>query len=180
MTFPGVKHAPWEVLAPRTMVRTKTKTMVMIRLSFLKSSLMTMMMMMFQVQTEVPQAAEKAASKATVMIVTKMRIPMMMKELMNQAASIQIETKTVLMNQKARRAFMNLTVITVIVLTNQRVTAITNQRGTVIETVVSAEQANNLLTVKSREPNTRQDIRIRDWTYLFDSGALPQHSPTLH
>merc|ERR1719287_315132 len=168
-----------------------------------------MMMMMFQVQTEVPQAAEKAASKATVMIVTKMRIPimmkelmnqaasiqietktvmivtkmripMMMKELMNQAASIQIETKTVLMNQKARRAFMNLTVITVIVLTNQRVTAITNQRGTVIETVVSAEQANNLLTVKSREPNTRQDIRIRDWTYLFDSGALPQHSPTLH
>merc|ERR1711966_105453 len=150
----------------------KTKTMLMIRLSFLKSSLMTMMMMMFQVQTEVPQAAEKAASKATVMIVTKMRIPMMMKELMNQAASIQIETKTVLMNQKARRAFMNLTVITVI--------AITNQRGTVVETVVSAEQANNLLTVKSREPNTRQDIRIRDWTYLFDSGALPQHSPTLH
>merc|ERR1719343_1469396 len=129
--------------------------MMMIRLSFLKSSLMTMMMM-FQVQTEVPQAAEKAASKATVMIVTKMRIPMMMKELMNQ---------------KARRAFMNLTVITVIVLTNQRVT--------VIVTVVSAEQANNLLTVKSREPNTRQDIRIRDWTYLFDSGALPQHSPTL-
>merc|ERR1719389_1328532 len=124
-------------------------------------------MMMFQVQTEVPQAAEKAASKATVMIVTKMRIPMMMKELMNQAASIQIENKTVLMNQKARRAFMNLTVITVIVLTNQRVT--------VIVTVVSAEQANNLLTVKSREPNTRQDIRIRDWTYLFDSGALPQH-----
>merc|ERR1719310_279296 len=141
MTFPGVRHAPWEVLAPQTMIRTKTKTMMMIRLSFLKSSLMTMMMM-FQVQTEVPQAAEKAASKATVMIVTKMRIPMMMKELMNQAASIQIETETVLMNQKARRAFMNLTVITVIVLTNQRVT--------VIVTVVSAEQANNLLTVKSR------------------------------
>merc|ERR1719254_223792 len=102
---------------------------------------------MFQVPTVVPRVAVTAAREAiATIVVTKMTFPMMMEEVMNQAASTVIEMMATRIVPETRPVFMNQTVIVI-----EMMAAIMS---------ISVEEANHLLSVRCCKQNARQGFRI--------------------